>query len=340
MGIAQAIQEGVEHAIQTYATNTSASLSAALTPVALTGVTIYLVVIGFSIARGDIQDSMSAIVQNVLKISLICAIALSGGIYQSMVIEGINGIEGIFTNSIGGQPTIGALIDSSIVPMETITGELYRLANEPMIPDVSLVVAAALCTIGQTLVTVCSLVPLLVAKVTMAVLLAIGPAFILLALWPTTTRFAEAWLSATLSAAITVAVIAAVVGFLPRFIQYYAGRVLNNLSTTNVLQDVLSLVLVIIVLGWVAWKASDLGGSIGGGAILGNPAQAIAQTIMKIVTGGGDGAKASRASKNSISRAGNAGSATSSNGNFGNVGTQASSSLAHQNVITNLHRKG
>jgi type IV secretion system protein VirB6 len=280
MGLAKAIQDGVEVAVKTYATDVSASLCAALMPIALTGVTIYLIVIGWAIARGEVQNSISTLTWKVFKIGLIGAIALGGGAYQASVIDGISGIEGVFTNAMGGKPGIGELIDDSILPMQAITGELFKRANASLIPNVSLWTAGILCTFGQVLVTIASLIPLLVAKVMVALLLAIGPVFVLLALWPATQRFTEAWLTATLSSVMTVAVIAAVVGFLPRFMNAYAARLLSDIRTTNVLQDVIGLLIVIVVLAWIAWKASEFGASIVGGASMGNPAQTIVQTLL------------------------------------------------------------
>lgn len=322
MAIAQALQQGVETTVSVYATSKSAALAATLTPIALTGVTIYLFIIGWAIARGEVHNSLNTLVWKVFKIALVSSIALGALAYQQYAIDFFSGIEGIFTNAMGGSPNIGALIDTSIVPMETITGQLYQKANASFFPDFRLLTAAVLCTFGQVLITIAALIPLLVAKVTIALLLAVGPAFVLLALWPATQRFTEAWLTATLAATMTVVVIAVVVAFLPAYIQYYANQVLNNINNTNIMQDVISLVMVIVVLAWIAWKASELAASLVGGSSLGNPAQAISQVIMNRLSFGGRSSSppsGSRPTQNVISHAG---------------GTR----LAQQNVITNLNR--
>ena len=324
MAIAQALQTGVQANIGTYATTVSSALSASLAPVAITGVTIYLFILGWAIARGEVQSPMSTLVWKVFKIALIVGIALVGGVYQSVVIDFIDGIEGVFTNAIGGSPTIGLLIDTSIVPMETLTGLLWTRANAPMVfPDFGLVCIAVLCTLGQVLITVASLIPLLVAKVTVALLLAIGPVFVLLALWPATQRFTESWLAATLSAVFTVVVIAAVVGFLPAYINYYANQVLVNLATVNLMQSLISLVIVIFVLAWIAWKASEFGAQIVGGGSMGNPAQSVAQTIMNRFAFGRNGG-AQRQPPPPIQNT---------------IAPSGGTPLAQQNVITNLNRQ-
>lgn len=325
MGIATTLQTGVETAVLTFANLKSAALAAALVPVAVTGATIYVFLIGWAIARGELHNPLSTTLWKFFKIAAIGSIALGGGMYQSYVIEFITGIEGVFTNAIGGAPGIGALIDASIVPMETLTGELYKKANEPFIPNMSLLAAAVLCTFGQVVVTACALIPLLVAKVTVGILLAVGPAFVLMAMWPVTQRFTEAWLSATLASVATVAIVAAVVGFLPSYMQSYATVILGNINNpaNNFLQDVVALVLSILVLAWIAWKSAEMGASLVAGASFGNPASTLASYVVNRMRPNGPPPQRGAGGNNRIQQ------------NGGGVGVP----LAHQNVITNLHRK-
>lgn len=272
------LQTGVESAVATYATSVSASLAASLVPVAVAGTTIYFIFMGWAIARGEVQDPLSAIMAKCIKIAIICAVALVGGTYQSYIIDFVNAIEGVFTSAIGvasgggAFTSVGALIDGSTLPIKTVTAKLFAEATKDFWPNYYLLWCGLICTVGQVLIVLLSLIPLLVAKVTLALLLAIGPAFVLLALWPATVRFTEAWLSATLSAVMTVVVVAAVVGFMPAFVIRYANRVLAAFGSVNILQDVLSLFIVIVVLSWIAWKSAEFGAQVVGGATLGNPA--------------------------------------------------------------------
>ena len=286
MGMAKELQLGVENAVGAYATTVSSTLATSLIPIAVTGVTIYIFMMGWAIARGEVQNSMSSTIGKAFKISVICAIALGGGTYQSVVIEFINGIEGIFVAAIGGtnvatgSGAVGTLIDNSIIPVKSLAGKLFTDANNGWIPNITLIVCGIIAVLAQILITIASLIPLLVAKVSVALLLAVGPAFVLLALFPATVRFTEAWLAATLAAVMTVIVIAAVVGFMPRFIAHYAGKMLTNYGTTNPIYDITALFIVALVLAWIAWRASEFGAQIIGGPTLGNPMGSLMQTLM------------------------------------------------------------
>jgi type IV secretion system protein VirB6 len=300
-GVATSIEAGVQEIVDTFATTTSASLAGALTPVALGGITIYLIIIGYAIARGEVTNSLPTIVWKCVRMTIICTIALGGGAYQQYVVDAANGIEGIFNQALGGQQSIGATIDASMVPLYTLTDKLYVQANATLIPNGALLIAAVLCTFGQALVTLASLVPLLVAKVTLALLLAIGPVFVMLALWPATQRFTEAWVTAIVTAILTNVIVAAVVVFLPTFIGHYAQQVLNDIGTTNVLQGSIGLVIATLVLAWIAWRAADLAAQLAGGASLGNPVGAIAHEVLRRAFEPGTSPEPSRPRENSIS---------------------------------------
>lgn len=283
MGIATSIEGGVAGIVARYTTDVSASFSEALVPIALSMGTIYIMLMGWAIARGEVNFSASDFSWRMFKMACICAIALGGGTYQQFVVDGLGGIEGMFTETLtGGEATsIGALIDKNIVPVETLTGELMKLSNESVFPNMSLLTAAVLCTLGQFFITLCSLVPLLIAKVTTAVLLAVGPVFVLMSLWPATKRFTEAWLTALLEATMTVCIVAGLAGFLPVFINKYATELLKDLTSSNPLQNAIGLAITIFCLGYLTWHSGAIGAKLVGGTSLGNPAGSIARGVMK-----------------------------------------------------------
>ena len=95
-GLAESIETGVTGVLNAFITTTSANISVSLIPLALTGATIYVFMIGWAVARGDMQNSLNSIVWKFFRIALIAAVALGGGAYQAVVIDFIQGIESIF----------------------------------------------------------------------------------------------------------------------------------------------------------------------------------------------------------------------------------------------------
>ena len=273
------LESSITSVVTVYVTTTSASLAASLLPIAAAGMSLYFIFMGWAIARGEIQEPLSQLVAKCTRTALICAIALVGGQYQFYVVGFINALEGLFTGALGlttgpgcVATSVGSLIDCSIIPLKTLGNKLFADSNLTSWPNFYLLFCAGLVTVAQFFLVLFSLIPLMVAKVTLGLLLAIGPAFILLALWPATVKFTEAWLSAALSAVMTTVIIAAVVGFMPAYMNKYSTMVLTNYGATNFLQDVLGLLIVAVVLAWLAWKAAEFGAQVVGGATLGNPA--------------------------------------------------------------------
>jgi len=283
IALATGIEAGVHGILNKYITTVSASIAAQAVPWVIAGTTAYIMLMGWAIWRGEVHNPVDTVIFKIVKMSCINAVALTYGVYQTYVVGGLMGIEDYFTTALGGVHSVGALIDASIVPMDSISQQLMVQANATMIPNFTLLMAAVLCTLGELGLIAVSLIPLCKATVTTAFLLGIGPVYLALAQWPATLRYAEAWLAAALSNVMTVVVISAVVGFLPKFINAYANVALNQISTTNIFQDVVGLVAVIIVLGFIAWEAPHLGAQLAGGVGIGNPASAIAQTVMTMI---------------------------------------------------------
>jgi type IV secretion system protein VirB6 len=78
-GIAQTLEAGVDTLLTGYVTAKSAAVSAAIAPVALTGVTIYVLLMGFAIMRGEAHDSLQTFLWRSAKIAFIAGLALSAG---------------------------------------------------------------------------------------------------------------------------------------------------------------------------------------------------------------------------------------------------------------------
>lgn len=286
MSTMAALEAVIGRLTMNYATSQSAALCSALVPIAVTGITIYFTLMGFAVLRGAVQDTINTLAWKVLRVALIASLALGGGVYQSYVINGMNSLEGAFaqamtTNQAQQASSLGQLLDQDVVPLNTLTDKLYAKANQGMFPDPSLLAAAVMCTLGQLVLYGAFLLPVLVAKVSIAIFLAIGPAFILLAMWPATQRFTEAWLAAVLTAELTLVIAEVIANMLPQVLNLYATQVLGNLGSTNFMTDAIGLLGTIFALAWIAWNVEALAARLAGGASLGNPAGMLSRYVVE-----------------------------------------------------------
>jgi len=192
VGIATSLETGVDTLLNNYVTTKSAAVSAAIAPVALTGVTVYVILMGFAIMRGEAHDSLHTFLWRSFKIAFVAGVALSAGEFQNSVIGFVQGIQDGLTQALSGAPTLGALIDNVEQPYIALQAALWDQATPSFgLPSFSLIFAAVLVAIAQFVLFIIAFGMYLLAKIALALVLAVGPAFILCAMFPATQRFAE-----------------------------------------------------------------------------------------------------------------------------------------------------
>ena len=286
MAIAKSLQMGVQDALSQYQSLTQSWIDD-LRPFAIAGITLYFVLMGFAMAHGSVRGSVDSLLWRVFKIAVICTIALNMNNYQGYVIEGIRAIEGAMvqvfsekghdlTTDMAAQSTakIGEFIDGHVQFIERIARHFYKKATEPDIPDFPLLLAGMMSSLCQIIVVSASLIPFLVAKVTLTILLSVGPFFILLAIWPATQHFSEAWLSACLTAVLSVVLVVVIVAILPAYTGHYVKEAFNFKvvelgngfwapnDDKDVLIKVAELLIVTLVLSWLIYKVVSLAVSL------------------------------------------------------------------------------
>lgn len=245
MGLATAIETKIDTLVGTFVTNASSSLCSSLVPVALTGATIYIFLMGWAIARGEAQDSFHTFLVKSAKIAFIGALALGGGEYQGSIVDGINGITGVFTQAFGNTGTVGGMIDNMSVPYDALGSAYYSraMSASSFIPDLTLLIAAGMISIAQALLFVIGLGMYLISKVSLALVLAVGPAFVLCSMFPATQRFTESWLGQALNFCLLNAFIGASVSMLTSLATQTATDLQTNLDTANAVMDALAVLM-------------------------------------------------------------------------------------------------
>lgn len=271
MGMATYIEQSVNHALDHYVVTTSDAVIAVLTPIAVTAVTIYVMWSGFQVARGDVKDSVSALVWRWFRVAMIAGLALNGPQYRSIVMEGLDGIQEAFAFAFGGVLSMGGTIDHMVDPYTTLMETLFTEASSGVMPQLSLFIAGGICALASLVMAFVAMGIFLVAKVSLAVLLAVGPAFIFCAMFPVTQRYAESWLSAALVTVFTNVLIMAVITFLASLLRTACLHILNAYSSASILADVVGLLFLSVTAAYVLLQIQSLGASLAGGLSLGNP---------------------------------------------------------------------
>ena len=79
MGVATYIETAIDQLLANFVTAKSAALCGALAPLALTGTTIYIIIMGYAVMRGEAHDALHTMLWKWFKVSMVAGVALAGG---------------------------------------------------------------------------------------------------------------------------------------------------------------------------------------------------------------------------------------------------------------------
>lgn len=284
MAFAAELEKLIDASLLTYVTATSSAMTRYVVPLSVTINSIYLTTMAHAIARGDVNEPMSKLAKDIVLMVLVSTVAFSVGNYQYFVIDGMHALTSdlISVVSLGDAKSIGELLDSLFTGCITPPGEskchsystaMWFLAlknsNAIGIPDTSYMWGQFCIFIGEMVIVLGSLIPVILSKCALAIFLAIGPVFILGLQWPLTKKYFENWFSATLGNVLTLVLIAAICSIAPsivkKFIQDAFGGAM--LEADEILERMDTLLLVCIALGVTALHASQKAAHLAGGGV-------------------------------------------------------------------------
>ena len=159
--------------------------------------TIYVIVYGFLIIRGTIDDPLMEFAFRAIKLGIIVTLIRSSGDYQTYVSDLFfhaipNEIGGALNS--GTAPTASAF-DSLLDQGQAVAQAILSKASSWSISEAFFSALAWLLVIlSSFIVASIGFIVSLYAKVALALVLALGPAFIALAMFDATRRFTEAWI--------------------------------------------------------------------------------------------------------------------------------------------------
>lgn len=301
------IADAITGTLVTSVTAMSSSVAGILAGPALVGVTAYILWMGYLTIMGKVDSPVPTLVMKMIKIAFIVFFAIGAGAYQSLVVPAIQGMETALVGALSGvgASSIPDQIWETTKALDKFLIDLGTLRAPPdvgvggisvSLPDFEYMFFQLVVNVGHFIMVILAMVPYLIAKVTLGILLALGPLFIILLIWPASARFFESWVSAVMTAVLTFAILAAIIGFvLP-----VADQVMGSISPGSVGLWGIAAILVptYLILGWLAFTAGSVAGQLAGGAGTGNPLASLVGSGMHHMIG-----KAFRGSKGSGSGA-------------------------------------
>ena len=260
-------EQGMDQQLGHYLSATAASLCALIAPAVFAGLTIYLILIGYAVMRGEHSASLMSSLWKVVKWAIICAAGLSAGGFNTYIVGGLSGIEATLFQATTGSTGGGALLDSCLSAYIGLFNQLIQTANSGgPVPNLLLIAAILLLAAGSLIFFGLAVCVFILAKVAGVLVIALGPAFIATLLFPPVQRFADAWLSAVLNTIILKVLAAMVLAISTLFLSGVVNRVTGGFDQTAVLMDCLKILLLSVGFGFLFAYLPMLSASLVGGA--------------------------------------------------------------------------
>jgi type IV secretion system protein VirB6 len=181
-----------------------------------TMVTIYILLWGLAFWRGLINEPLSDGVARLFRVVLIGTVALAAGIYGARVASFLYNTPGQLASTVmGGAVAPEAVMDASINKGNDIALAFMSLVS---IVDIGGSIAAVLSALIVWLFTAVLVLYgtalILLSKVILGLVIAVGPLFIALLLFDSTKRFFEGWLGQALNYLFVYALVVAAINIM------------------------------------------------------------------------------------------------------------------------------
>jgi len=253
-------------AFAAYIGSTASSVISSIRPVATVLLMIYVMLWGWSMIRGVIEEPITDGVTRIVRLSIICGLALSTSYYSSYITDWIWKTPDALAKIVSGQDGktglnfLDGLLNEFFDLASDYIDDAYKKKNTVGIPDLMLLAIGWAVYVAGIVVTGYAAFLFMLAKMALSTLLAVGAIFILMAIFESTKKFLDAWIGQVANYIFLVMLTSAVCKLLLIHIDSYIPENMKGLTVANAIQLIAISMVGILVLMQVPTIASALGG--------------------------------------------------------------------------------
>ncbi|MFP1132627.1 type IV secretion system protein [Asticcacaulis sp. W401b] len=262
-------EAGMDEQLAFYLSSTAANLCAIAAPIVATGIVIYIILIGYAVMRGEASDSLHSSMWKAVKWSLIAAVSLSAGGFNSYIVGGLNGIEAGLFEATTGVASGGELLDQTVEAFFDLFNKLQENLKSDgigLMPNMAVVIAVIVLALATLIFFGFAVCVFMLAKVAGVLVIALGPVFVVTLIFPPIQRFADAWLSSALNTIIIKVLAGIVLAISTLFLENIVEQVTANFDTTAIFLDVVKVLVLSVSFGFIFGYIPMLAASLVGGA--------------------------------------------------------------------------
>lgn len=270
----------VDGYLATFVTDNSALIIGAVGPFFLVGVTIYFLFTGYMTAFGKIQQPIGDVLNKFVKIATISSVAMSVGAYQTLIITFFEGIPEGLVAALGMGSSIGELFDNGSQPYFDIYDIISKKSSLNPLKVIGLVILGFLYLIVVLIFFAVAFGFYMLTKIAIALLLAIGPFFILLAMFPITQKYLENWINQLMQMSLTQVLLGLLFALLVSIAMLYANRILEDVGVVNWVADTTALMFLLGFFILVIFNVPTIASALTGGFGVDGISSAVSRYIM------------------------------------------------------------
>lgn len=325
IGLMTFLAGNIDAAMDKFVVQTSAAVSAGIAPLVAMGITIWCILYGMASMRGEVATPLMGFVKQTTKLSLICGIAITTGVFQDLIVGGVYGFLDGLTQIVspGNSTSIFVALDQydKKATEQALVIMGHGMTKLPTGGYLDIVASLILQFTNALLMILCGGFAV-VAKVSLSLVLALGPLFIASLAFAPIARLFESWLSTVLSKVLLGVYLAAVLSFALVISNDYMDRMIANTGNVNAISDAFGFVIINGVLLVVAYQLPQLAAGLTGGVSV--TGGGLAGFLMGRLMGRGRGGNGGGGGSDS----GGGGSVSDASGSAGSSGASSGASSA------------
>jgi type IV secretion system protein VirB6 len=251
--------------LATYIGNNTARLAAVLEPTIVTLAVLYVMVWGYLQLTGQIEEPFGAGVKRIVMLAVVLGVTLNLWLYNTVIVDTFYNAPAQLAGAVVGAGDPVGTIDAIWESGGTVAGNLWTKGSAWSGFGFLLAGAIVWCLIGLLCVYAMFLIAL--SNIALAVLLALGPLFIVMLFFDSTRRLFSAWIAQLANYALVTILTVMMAALLLQVVQSYAAQTAargSAILTVDALHMMLIAGLVLLILRQVMPIAS----SVAGGAAL------------------------------------------------------------------------
>jgi type IV secretion system protein VirB6 len=264
MGFFQTFWSWLNQTLAGYIGDNTARVSAALEPAIVTMATVYVMVWGYLQLTGRIDQPVTDGLRRIVQLVIVLGVSLRLWLYNTLIVDSFYDAPAQLTAAIVGAGDPVGTIDAIWLQGGTVAAQLWKEAA--VFHDYfGFHIAGGVVWLLTGLLCVYAMFLIALSHIASAVLLAIGPLFIVMLLFDSTRRFFEAWITQLATYALITILTVLVAALLLHVVETYAAQTAARgeaIQTVDALDMMLVSVLVFLLMRQIMPIASGLAGGL------------------------------------------------------------------------------